>query len=138
MLPKFYAEKQIPVGSKRSLKMKKVIGLLLVVFMITACGGTLLKSRTANVTIDNHEYTIYVQAMDQLNCDITLFVNDTEVAKGTTDPVMGTLFLSGKYKGIKFDAECGSCKTDSPRMPQQCLVYVKDEKVADLLYKVAK
>jgi hypothetical protein len=23
-------------------------------------------------------------------------------------------------------------------MPQQCLVYVKDEKVADLLYKVAK
>jgi hypothetical protein len=117
--------------------MKKVIGLLLVVFMITAC-GTLLKSRTANVTIDNHEYTIYVQAMDQVNCDITLFVNGTEVAKGTTDPVMGTLFLSGKYKGIKFDAECGSCKIDSPRMPQQCLVYVKDEKVAELSYKYSE
>jgi len=114
--------------------MKKVIGLLLVVFMITAC-GTLLKSRTANVTIDNHEYTIYVQAMDQVNCDITLFVNGTEVAKGTTDPVMETLFLSGKYKGIKFDAECGFCKIDSPRMAQQCLVYVKSEKVAELSYK---
>jgi hypothetical protein len=134
MLPKFYAEKQIPVGSKRSLKMKKVIGLLLVLFMITAC-GTMLKSRTANVTIDNHEYTIYVQAMDQVNCNITLFVNGTEVAKGTTDPVMETLFLSGKYKGIKFDAECGKCKKDSPRMPQQCLVYVKGEKVAELSYK---
>jgi hypothetical protein len=113
--------------------MKKVIGLLLVVFIITAC-GTLLKSRTANVTIDNHEYTIYVQAMDQVNCNITLFVNDPEVAKGTTDPVMETLFLSGKYKGIKFDAECGSCKINSPRMAQQCLVYVKGEKVAELSY----
>ena len=115
--------------------MKKVIGLLLVVFMITAC-GTLLKSRTTNVTIDNHEYTIYVQAMDnQVNCDITLFVNDTEVAKGRTSSVMETVLLSGKYKGIKFDAECGFCKIDSPRMAQQCLVYVKSEKVAELSYK---
>jgi hypothetical protein len=135
MLPKFYAEKQIPVGSKRSLKMKKVIGLLLVVFMITACGGTLLKSRTANVTIDNREYKIYVQAMDQVNCNITLFVDGTEVAKGTTDPIMETLFISGKYNGIKFDADCGKCKINSPRMPQQCLVYVKGEKVAELSYK---
>jgi hypothetical protein len=119
--------------------MKKMIGLLLGVFMITACAGTLLKSKTVNATIDKQEYTIYVQAMDtQLNCDITLFVNDTEVAKGTASSAIETLFLSGKYKEIKFDAECGSCKTGSSRMAQQCVVYVKSEKVAELSYKVAK
>ena len=51
--------------------MKKLIGLLLVVIMITACAT--LKSKTADVTINNHPYSIYAQCQDGLiSMEITL------------------------------------------------------------------
>jgi hypothetical protein len=111
--------------------MKNLIGLLLVVFMITACATT-TKSRTANVTIDNHQYSIYAQNKDGLtSMEVTLFVNGQEIGKGTIDQNHWATNISGTSSdGIKFDAECGASMTGI--MSLKCLVYAKGKKVAEL------
>jgi hypothetical protein len=115
--------------------MKKLIGLLLVVFVLTACGATILKSRTVDIDFNHNNYSIYVQAVDSpVSCDITLYVNDTEVAKGTITSARTTTVISGKYKGIKFDAECSAGRSSGLNMKQKCLIYVKTKQVAELTY----
>ena len=115
--------------------MKKMVGLLFVVFMITACAATLLQSRTADVKINNHSYSIYIKAMDKpTHAEIFLFVNDKEVGTGILSMNRPTTVISGKYDRVKFDAECGAVKTGGINMAQKCIIYANGKKVAELSY----
>jgi len=115
--------------------MKKMMALLSVVFMITACAGTMLQSRTSDVTIGKKSYSIYVKAIDKpTHCEIFLYVNDQEIGKGLMSINRPTTVISGKYNGVKFDAECGGTHTGGINVAQKCLVYVKSKKVAELSY----
>jgi hypothetical protein len=115
--------------------MKKVIGFLLVVFVISACGPTLLQSITADVKLKNHSYPIYVKTLARpTDCDIFLYVNDQEIAKGTVSSIRPTTAFSGTYEGVKIDAECGGGKTRDLFTIDRCIIYVKDQKVVELSY----
>ena len=110
--------------------MKKLIGLLLVVIMITACAT--LKSKTADVTINNHPYSIYAQCQDGLiSMEITLYVNGQEIGKGEISQSRAATNISGTSSdGTKFDAECGI--STAGLLQIRCFVFVKGEKVAEL------
>jgi hypothetical protein len=110
--------------------MKKLIVLLLVVFMITACAT--VKPKT-NVTINQHQYSISGKYSPGLFTDqITLYVNDQEIGTGTISQLGNlTTHISGaSADGTIFDADCGLSM--SGLLSIRCLVYVKGEKVADV------
>jgi hypothetical protein len=110
--------------------MKKLIGLLLVVSVITACATT--KSKTADVTIDQHQYSIYAKYMPGFFTDqIMVYVNDQEIGKGTISQFHLTTDISGTSSdGTKFDADCGISMSSLLRI--LCIVSVKGQKVAEL------
>lgn len=110
--------------------MKKMIGLILVVFMINACAT--LKSKTADVTINNHPYSIYAEGHDGLlSIDIMLYVNGQEIGSGSISQSRAASNISGTSSdGTKFDAECGI--STSGLLQIRCFVFVQGEKVADL------
>ena len=115
--------------------MKKMIAMLFVVFMISACAPTMLQSRTADVSVNNAKYSVYVKAIDSPTyCEITLIVNNTEVGKGILSINRPTTVISGQYNGIKFDAECGATKTGGLNMAQKCIIYADSKKVEELSY----
>ena len=109
--------------------MKKLIVLLSVVFMITACAT--VKPKT-NVTINQHQYSISGKYSPGLFTDqFTLYVNDQEIGTGTTSQFHMTTHISGtSADGTIFDADCGLSM--SGLVSVRCLVYVKGEKVAEL------
>jgi hypothetical protein len=109
--------------------MKKLIVLLLVVFMITACAT--VKPKT-NVTINQHQYSISGKYSPGLFTDqITLYVNDQEIGTGTISQFNLTTHISGaSADGTIFDADCGLSMSGLLRI--LCLVNVKGEKVAEL------
>jgi hypothetical protein len=127
--------------------MKKMMGLLFAVFMITACGAAILQSRTADVKfnnhqsrtadvkVNNHQYSIYVKAIDHPSyCDISLYVNDSEIAKGTVNMNRTTTILSGKYNGTRIEAECFAVATGGLSAAQKCIIFVAGKKVDELSY----
>lgn len=110
--------------------MKKLIVLLLVVFMISACAA--VKSKTADVTIDKQKYSIYGKYYPGFFTDqITVYVNDKEIGTGTISQFHLTTDISGTASdGTKFDADCGFSMAGILRVI--CMVSVKGEKVAEL------
>jgi len=94
-------------------------GLIIIVFLVTACGASIKQSRTASFNLNKQEYTTYIKADDgPFGCNITLYVNDQQIATGMVTAVTAQTILSGQYKGIKFDAECAASKSGGLNMAQ--------------------
>jgi len=110
--------------------MKKWIGFLLVVFLITACATT--KSKTADVTINQNQYSLYATYSPGIFTDkIAVYVNDKEIGNGTISQFHMTTDISGTSSdGTKFDSDCGLSMSSLLRII--CIVSVKGEKVAEL------
>jgi hypothetical protein len=115
--------------------MKKVIFFLSVLFLVTACGATMKQSRTATFDFNNKEYTTYIKANDgPFGCIIDLYVNDQKIATGTITMAAAQTVISGQYNGVKFDAECAAKKSGGLNMAQQCIIYAKGKKIAEVQY----
>jgi predicted acyltransferase (DUF342 family) len=113
-------------------KYVSVIVMVFVVVFLVGCATT--KSRIALYEKAKEKYSIYaVGDTGNFSTDITIFVNDQAVAKGSTTSIKRAVNLSGNYKDAKVDAECKSVATGS-MLSRECIVYIDSVKAAELAF----
>lgn len=115
------------------LSSQAILGIILFLgVLLTGCMTA--KSRVA--VWKNGSETLNIQAVgvsSPVATDITLYVNDVAIAKGSTTQLNSTANLTGTYKGHKIDADCKSVAVGS-LLHREATIYVDGEKTTDLSF----